>query len=260
MAKKDSQADYDKVIAEVFRRLRAEYGNADAMPFEKSLLEEVTSQLVRSGAIEAIRNIPDIKYTYDARKDFPASVSKTGFWAITGRGKGKYTLERIPKNNLIRIPADLAGYAITRKKLKDATPPEVASVLGEDEQATMTRLRYNDILTDFFGFKTYQVQGHERTNLSCGQIEVDEVYVGSDEKHRYIIPISGKGGDKDCLSFTQALNLSIYAQEKSRYSGYIARPLGVARQSNGEIYVVEFSCTKAIHDLKIERVGVYTIT
>ncbi|MDA8093079.1 MAG: hypothetical protein M0T84_04075 [Betaproteobacteria bacterium] len=121
----------------------------------------------------------------------------------------------------------------------------------------MTRLRYNDILSKFLEIRTYQVQGHERTNLSCGQIEVDEVYVGIDGANKFIIPISGKGGDKDCLSYTQALNLSNYALEKKRYQGYVGRPLGVAKQSDGTIFVVEFNCVKRIHDLEIVRVGAF---
>jgi hypothetical protein len=257
---RDTTADYDKVIVEAFERLRKKFGDVDAMPFEKVLLETVTRELSETGDIRPIRNIPDIKYTYDARRDFPAEIAKFGHWAITGRGKGKYTFERISRNNLIRIPGDLEAFQVKREVRKDQTPSAVAQVLGDDEQATMTRLRYNDLLSAFFGFSTHQVQGHERTNLSCGQIEVDEVYVGIDGSKKYIIPISGKGGDKDCLSYTQALNLSIYAQEKSRYRGYFGRPLGVAKQSHGEIFVVEFNCVSRIHDLKIERVGAYRLT
>lgn len=256
---KNSGADYDKVISEAYKRLKKKHGSSDCYPFEKKLLEDVTRDLVESGDIEPIRNIPDIKYTYDARKDFPAAISKDGYWAITGRGKGKYNFEKINQNNLIRIPSDLTAFPHQTKSIKDNTPSAVATVLGDDEQATMTRLRYNDILTDFFGFKTYQVQGHERTNLSCGQIEVDEVYVGDNNGEKIIIPISGKGGDKDCLSYTQALNLCLYAAEKSRYQGYIAKPLGVMKHPNGLIYIVAFNAAIKIHNLKITRVGAYKL-
>ncbi|MDA8094821.1 MAG: hypothetical protein M0T84_13150 [Betaproteobacteria bacterium] len=133
MAKRKEQtvADYDKIIAEAFRRLRTKYGKGDQYPFEKQLLEDVARDLLDKRVIEPIRNIPDIKYTYDARKPFPREIAATGFWAITGRGKGKYTFERIEQDNLIRIPDDLKlKYSLTT--LKDITPPAVAAVLGDD--------------------------------------------------------------------------------------------------------------------------------
>ena len=261
--KTPKDADYDTVIAEVYSRLKKQHEGSPsiAYQFEKKLLEEVTRDLVKSEKILDIRNIPDIKYTYDARKDFPASIANDGFWAITGRGKGKYTFETIPKNNLIRVPADIKGgeYNYEVVIIKDETPAAVAAVLGDDEQATMTRIRYNNILTKFLGMDTFQVQGHERTNLSCGQIEVDEVYVGEKEGIKYVIPISGKGGDKDRLSYTQALNLSIYANEKKKYGAYTGIPLGVLRHGDGNIYILQFTCSTIIQELKIVRIGVFKL-
>jgi hypothetical protein len=228
--------------------------------FSKPDIEKVIIDLKKAGQIDDIKNIPDIKYTYDARKDFPTSISKTGYWAITGRGKAKYCFEKISRNNLIRVPKDIVSFACSVTKLVDQTPHAVASVLGDDEQATMTRVRYNDILTKFLGFPVHHVQGHERTSLSCGQVEIDEVYVGSLGSKHYVVPISAKGGDKDCLSYTQALNLSIYAAEKARYQGHVARPLGVLRLTNGTIYVIEFSTSSTIKQISIAKCAAYQLT
>lgn len=258
-SKTNSSADYDIVISETFKRLVRDYGTRDSYDFEKSLLETVIRNLVSAGKIKRIKNIADIKYTYDARKDFPITISSKGYWAITGRGKGKYRIQKVAQNNLIRVPNDFGSARIQKYSLKDKTPPLVLEVLGDDEQATMTRLMYNDLLSRFLEMETHRIQGHERTFLSCGQIEVDEVYVGKkDGKHKYIIPISGKGGDKDFLSYTQALNLSLYSMEKESSKEFMGIPLGVTRQPTGDIYVVQFTCSLNIHDIKIERVGKFS--
>jgi len=260
MAPKSKFADYDIVISEAFLRLTLMQGVNKSYEFEKKLLEDVIKDLVSKRKIRksGIKNIADIKYTYDARKDFPSAISSKGHWAITGRGKGKYTFQKIEHNNLIRITGGFGGIEIQDYSFKDRTPTPVSEVLGSDEQATMTRLMYNDLLSPLLGMRTYRVQGHERTFLSCGQIEVDEVYVGDDGERKYIIPISGKGGDKDFLSYTQALNLSLYGKEKEAYKGYEILPLGVTRQTTGEIYVIEFTCSSDIHGIKIKKVGKFT--
>ena len=260
MASQSKLADYDIVIGEAFLRLVREQGVRESYQFEKTLLEDVIKDLVSKRKIRksGIKNIADIKYTYDARKDFPNAISSQGHWAITGRGKGKYTFQKVKQNNLIRIPGDFGGIQIQDYSVKDKTPAPVSEVLGSDEQATMTRLMYNDLLSRLLELKAYRVQGHERTFLSCGQIEVDEVYVGEDGKQKYIIPISGKGGDKDFLSYTQALNLSLYGMEKEAYKGFVVLPLGVTRQTTGEIYVVEFTCSPELHGIKIKKVGKFT--
>ena len=218
------------------------------------------SDLGNTGTIRPIKNIPDVKYTYDARKDFPAQISVTGYWAITGRGKAKYSFERMSKNNLIRVPRDIACFNPTTTTLVDKTPHAVAAVLGDDEQATMTRVRYNDILSSFLGFPTFHVQGHERTYVSSGQVEIDEVYVGAMGGTHYVVPISAKGGGKDCLSYTQALNLHTYAAEKSRYRGHVARPLGVLRDTGGKLYIIEFSTSTAIDQIAVLRCASYVLT
>jgi len=253
-----TEADYDKVISKVFNDLVAKSGKKTTYAFVKDDLVDAMELLKKRGDVKHIRNIADIKYTYDARKDFPSAISKTGFWGIVGRGKGKYSFEKIAQNNLIRIPKDISSLTVSNAKVKDATPDAVDAVLGNDEQATMTRLRYSDILSHFLGMESFQVQGHERTTVKhVGQIEVDEIYVARSAKKKFIIPISGKGGDKDCLSYTQALNLSLYAKEKKRFEGLEAIPLGILRGTSGHVYIVRFNNATELRAVKIEQVAVY---
>ena len=244
-------AIYNDVIAEVFRRMRigksSEYGE-----FTKTDIENVVDDLLKTGQIaKTVKNIPDIKYTYDARRDFPISISSSGHWCIIGLGKSRYAFQKLTKNNLIRLPADLPVKP-RFISFQDITPKLVSSVLGDDEQATFARVRYNDLLGKFLSLKVDQVQSHERTTVSAGQIEVDEVYVGEDAAGKtYVIPISGKGGEKDCLSYSQVFNLNLYATEKRRYKGLIPIPVGIVRKNDGTIWCLRFSDEVKVTDISI---------
>lgn len=259
MTRDGKPSDYDLVMSEVYTRLRIQHPEADSFYFDKALIEQVAAELVSEKRIKIIKNLPDLKYTYDARRDFPTSMLADGFWGIAGKGKGKYLLTRLDRNNLIRIPENI-GVEVTSLSQVDQTHPIVAKVLGNDEQATLRRIEANSLISDFLGFDAKRLQGHERTFLSCGQIEVDEVYVGTDGLNDYVIPISAKGGFKDYLSYTQALNLSLYALEKPQFQNYIGRPLGVWQQPNGPIYVIEFNSSDKIEDLRICRAKAYHLT
>ena len=254
----EREALYDLIIGEVFRRLREPNPRLEALDFDKDFIEQTMGLLVREGRIpQHVKNIPDIKYTYDARKDFPEPISRTGYWATVGRGKSKYRFVRLPHNNLLPVPASLPK-SVETSALADKTPALVARVLGDDEQATLARLEYNGVVGAFTGLTAMRVQGHERTTVSAGQIEVDEVYVGEDRQgQHYVLPISAKGGGKDSLSYTQALNLNMYAAEKERYRGLKCRPLGVTRDDDGSLYLVEFSNDLDIVKIRLLRARRY---
>jgi len=261
MARKND-ADYDVAISALFKTLISNVPSAtdvQCLNFCKSDLVEAIRELEAEGIIDRINNIPDIKYTYAARREFPKSILEQGYWAITGRGKSQYSFTRLAKSNLIRVPGDLP-FKPEITVLKDRTPELVRRVLSNDEQATAARVRFNNLLRRYFGFDVYHVQGHERTFVSGGQIEVDEVFVGEDGSgSSYVIPITGKGGEKDCFSYCQALNLNLYATEKARYKGFIPRPLGVTRKADGTIYVVEFSPHTDIRQISIIGVAAYVL-
>lgn len=75
----DRVTDYDAIISKVFRQVRAEHPTADVIDFEKGLIEDTIRDLHTQGVISRnIRNVPDIKYTYDARRDFPNAISQHG--------------------------------------------------------------------------------------------------------------------------------------------------------------------------------------
>lgn len=257
-----AQGEYDQVMEELFRELRRRDRAGGVLDFTKRDLEGAIRSLGLS-----ILNVPDIKYTYDARRPFPAAITESGDWGIIGRGKGLYSFVQLPQPNLIRVPDGLPGRRSAPSRLTDETPPLVRRVLGNDEQATLTRVFYSGVIRDFAGLaEAWRVQGHERTTVSAGQIEVDEVYVGKDRSDSpCVLPISAKGGN-DCLSYTQALNLNLYAAEKRnrsdnerRYQGFKIRPLGLCRALDGTIYVVEFSRSDDVREIRIVRHAAYQL-
>lgn len=227
---------YDEIIIETFKKAEGCPTMFGDFCFTKVDIEDIVRE-----SRHRIKNIPDIKYTYDARRTFPSYIQNKGFYAILGLGKGKYCFSRIPQNNLIHIEPS------TDICFEDETPPLVKEVLGVDEQATFSIIHYNDLLTKFLGFKVYQVQNHERTTLSVGQVEIDSIYVGEKDGMKFIIPISGKGGG-DYLSYTQAMILNLFAKEK--YPTYQCISLGV-KASVDSIKIIQFNDLINISEIKI---------
>ena len=137
--------------------------------------------------------------------------------------------------------------------IADQTPPFIASLLGTDEQATFTRVRNAGLINSVLGFQAWPIQGHHRTTVSYGQIEIDEVQAGLDGQKGTIVPISGKGG-QDKLSWSQALNLNTYGDEKAPIAGLAIRSLGLWRDDFDTVWIVEFSPDLDIDDIEITKV------
>jgi hypothetical protein len=82
-------------------------------------------------------------------------------------------------------------------KIPNATPSIVDQYAIEDEQAVLTKIRYNRLIDLTTGISAYSLQNHLRTTLKSGsQIEIDELYVGVDKNGvQYIVPVQAKGGN-----------------------------------------------------------------
>jgi hypothetical protein len=223
------------------------------MDFDLDTVRTIMARLVTKGVIpKIVKNVGDIKYTYDARLDLPESIRSSGHWAWIAVGKGRYKFVRLAKKNLIEIPQDLSSSPEAEIQA-DQTPPFISQILGVDEQATFTRIRNSNLLTAFLGFPVWQLQGHHRTTVSYGQIEIDEVYAGMQANQNYLVPISGKGGS-DKLSYSQALNLNTYGKEKAPGTGFGVRSLGILRHADGSLYFVEFTNQTDIRKIEIVKV------
>lgn len=251
-----SLTKYDRITTYLFRKLTKGM-TADTLPqellFSLDDLRAAMRDAVADGIIDKeVRNVPDIKYTYDARRDFPAEVEQCGPMTWLQRGKGLYKLCRTRRKNIIELPEILDAVPEIEFEV-DQTPPFISALLGNDEQAVFTRIRNIGLLSKVLGFMAYPIQGHHRTTVSYGQIEVDEVQAGLDGGKGTLVPISGKGG-ADKLSWSQVLNLNTYAAEKPPMPGLNVRSLGLWRDSLNTIWIIEFSSHTDIDQIEIVNI------
>lgn len=246
---------YHRVAVYLFRRLTAGYG-PNTLPQEIYFdLDDVRAAMTAAATDGLIskpfKNVSDVKYLYDAREDFPDEIEQCGPITWLSVRKGQYKLVRTRRKNLITLPQGLSTLPPVEIEV-DVTPTFIAGLLGNDEQAVFTRVRNAGLISKFLGFQAWPIQGHHRTSVTYGQIEVDEVQAGIDNSLGTIVPISGKGG-KDRLSWSQALNLNTYGREKRPMAEMVVRSLGLWRDTAGAIWIVEFSPETDIHAIEIVR-------
>tara|TARA_R110002020_G_scaffold112746_19_gene259389 strand:- start:16150 stop:16932 length:783 start_codon:yes stop_codon:yes gene_type:complete len=254
---------YDRITILLFRELTKGFNATtlpNIIPFSKEKVVDVMSKAVKDGIIDkAVKNVADIKYTYDARRDLPLEVEQAGRLVWLGTKKGHYKFERASRRNLIDLPINPAAPPVV-EHVMDQTPPSIARLLGNDEQAAFTRVRNAGILTTFIGFHVWPIQGHQRTSVSYGQVEIDEVHAGlAPGRKLTVVPVSGKGG-QDKLSFSQALSLNTFGAEKFRKHNVAVRSLGLWRDKAGHIWLIEFSPETDIHQIRIIQVRRFEIT
>ena len=247
---------YDRIAIYLFRYLAREYSASslpDSINFELEDVHEAMRSAVRDGIIDKeVKNVADIKYTYDARRDFPAEIEQAGSYSWLQNGKGKYIFQRTRRRNLITFP-DCLDKPPLLEPVVDQTPSFISDLLGDDEQAVFTRVRNSGLINVVLGFQAWPIQGHHRTTVSYGQIEIDEVQAGLDGVEGTLVPISGKGG-RDKLSWSQALNLNVYGKEKAPRPGLAVRSLGLWRDFENTIWIVEFSSETEIDQIEIANV------
>jgi len=148
------------------------------------------------------KNLGDVVYSIRYRTKLPDSIlatqSKGMEWIIEGAGRAKYSFKLVKVNRIIPNP-DLITI-----KIPDSTPEIVSQYSLSDEQALLAKIRYNRLIDIFLGLTTYSLQNHLRTTVKLvGQIEIDEMYVGIDERGRhFVMPVQAKGGS-DQLSVVQ---------------------------------------------------------
>jgi len=183
---------YDKVIEKIFFD---NYRNGNnRVPFDREDPPSACDKL----NIPRIKNLGDITYSYRFRKELPPSIKETApkesEWIIFGTGVGSYEF-RLASPSKIKPSSNR-----TPIKIPDATPEIVRLYApGTDEQALLTRVRYNRIIDVFTGLTCYSIQNHLRTTVTgIGQIEVDEIYIGINKRGaHFVLPCQAKSpGDR----------------------------------------------------------------
>ncbi len=192
--------------------------------------------------IERIKNLGDIPYSFRFRRELPDSIQSTApsgaEWIIVGAGVGKYEFR-------LASPAKVQPNPhIKPVKVPDATPEIVRHYApGKDEQALLTRARYNRLIDIFTGLTCYSIQNHLRTTVSgIGQVEVDEIYVGINKRGtHFVLPCQAKSqGDK--FGIVQVMQDIALCRE--RYPNAICKPIALQFINDDRVAVLELAVTE----------------
>lgn len=170
-------SDYARVIQHCWDKMLCGSQPNGSYFFSKSDLEQSASTL---GI--AIKNIADIRYTFDSRESLPFSSE----YGILQLGKGKYAFVPV-QDNLVEMPQIDEAIA-----MRDCTPAFAKKYLSNDEQAAITRLMGSGCFNILPGLSGVQrLQDHWRTTCTFGQVEIDGL-------------ASARDGDKDCILLISA--------------------------------------------------------
>lgn len=252
---------YHQIISAIFERNRK--NNATRFEFTRTDLLSTAKQFgiveVEGDEKTIAKNLGDIVYTYRFRKDFPAAIlqaaPKGKMWIITGRGDGRYEFR------LITQPSLKADPDLVATKIHDATPEIVRRFELGDEQAVLARIRYNRLVDLFCKCVAYSLQNHLRTKIEgIGQIEIDELYAGTNRSGElFIIPVQVKR-EKDRLGVSQLMQDLEYCRRE--HPEMRARALGAqkmeyteGRDSYERIVLFEFECIDAQDDVEIKKIA-----
>lgn len=224
---------YDQIIEHVFQenyRIGAKRVN-----FNREELAAACDHL----GIARIKNLGDIPYSFRFRRDLPEPIKQTApdnsEWIIVGTGVGKYAFCQAS-------PSKIEPSAHRRRiKVPDSTPEIVKKYApGTDEQALLTKIRYNRLVDLFTGLTCYSIQNHLRTTVvNVGQIEIDEVYLGINKRGaHFVIPCQAKSpGDK--FGIVQVMQDIAFCSE--RYPNALCKPIALQFLTQSNVAILELS-------------------
>ncbi len=226
-------AKYEEIITWIFNKnFKPGFVRVE---FEREDFVKASTEL----GMQRIRNLGDIPYSFRFRQDLPGHIQATApsglEWIIIGTGIGKYEfrlaapgkIDPNPNMQLIDMP--------------DSTPEIVKYYASSrDEQALLTKIRYNRLVDTFSGLTCYSIQNHLRTTIQrIGQIEVDEIYVGLNKRGtHFILPCQAKSpGDKfGIVQVMQDISLC-----KIRYPHAICKPIALQFMDENSLAILELS-------------------
>jgi len=198
--------------------------------------------------IKLPKNLGDVLYSFRYRTLLPQSIrdkAPEGMqWIIRPSGRARYCF--IATNVLHVAPNTL----LAETKIPDATPGIVSMYALGDEQALLSKLRYNRLIDIFTGITCYSLQNHQRTTIvGIGQVETDEIYVGIGHRGaQYVIPLQAKGGN-DRIDIVQIEQDVALCAEK--FPTLICKP--IAAQFIGENRIALFEFEQSSEGIKLYR-------
>jgi len=163
---------YTQLIEKVFFKYYQE-GETE-IAFEREDIVRAARQL----KIKLPKNIGDVIYSFRYRAAMPQSLQakapKGQEWIIRPKGRSSYAF--VASVMTIITP----NKAMVEIKIPDATPGVISKYSLTDEQSLLAKLRYNRLIDIFTGVTCYSLQSHLRTSVhKLGQVETDEIYIGS---------------------------------------------------------------------------------
>ncbi|APW45510.1 endonuclease [Rhodoferax antarcticus] len=224
---------YDKIIEHVFNK---NFKEGDKVI---SITREQLAEACTSLDIGRIKNLGDIPYSYRFRRNLPTSVvghaPTDSEWIIVGSGVGKYEFR-------LASPAKISPSDNRQRiRIPDATPEIVKKYApGTDEQALLTKVRYNRLVDLFTGLTCYSIQNHLRTTVTnIGQIEIDEIYLGISKKGaHYVIPCQAKSpGDR--FGIVQVMQDIAFC--RARYPNAICKPIALQFLTECDVAMLELA-------------------
>ena len=229
--KRSHVSKYDDVILWVFQK-RHRRGSR-AVAFERDDLADACKAL----RVSRVKNLGDIPYTFRFRRELPRQIQdaapRESEWIIESTGQSSYRF-RLAQPGKISPSTNRDPI-----KIPDATPEIVRQYApGTDEQALLTRVRYNRLVDLFTGLTCYSIQNHLRTTVEgVGQIEVDEIYFGVSRKGaHYAIPCQAKSpGDR--FGIVQVMQDT--ALVVSRYPNAICKPIALQFTGENDVAMLE---------------------
>lgn len=196
-----------------------------------------------------IKNLGDIPYSYRFRKELPASIKNTikapKEWIIVGTGIATYEF-RVASPSKVQPSLNRKSIVIP-----DATPEVIKKyAAGTDEQALLTKIRYNRLVDLFLGLTCYSVQNHLRTTVEgVGQIEVDEIYIGLNSNGiHFCIPCQAKSPG-DSFGIVQAMQDIALCRKK--FPTTVCRPLVLQFLSENEVAIAEVDVSEEDDEFKM---------
>ena len=216
--------------------------------FKRDDLSEACAKL----GFKIIKNIGDIPYSFRFRTELPQEIIETApkdsEWIISGAGIAEYEFRLASPGKITPSPNRL------NVSIPDSTP-EILKMYapGTDEQALLTRVRYNRLIDIFLGLTCYSIQNHLRTTVKgIGQIEVDEIYIGIDKRgSHFVIPCQAKS-PADKFGIVQVMQDMAFCNEK--YPDTICRPIALQFTTDNELSILELTVIEENDVLKLKVV------
>ncbi len=212
-------------------------------------------ELVRASdalGLARIKNLGDIPYSFRFRRELPENIQKTApegaEWIIVGAGVAAYQFRLAAPGKIQPTPH------LKPIKVPDSTPEIVRHYApGTDEQALLTRARYNRLIDIFTGITCYSIQNHLRTTVTdIGQVEIDEIYVGLNKRGtHFVLPCQAKSpGDR--FGIVQVMQDIALCQE--RYPQAICKPIALQFTADDSVAMLELTVREEDDLLKLNIV------